>query len=109
MKLLAVLAQGVCVYLGKCSCVRTDTENLRAKWFVRVPPSLPLRGKLCWNPPSLRDGLDGLVPPGMDAVFHGSPPSLSGVGAGDIPRGAGMGKGEYFLQALQQCDSTGLS
>lgn len=72
-------------------------------------PSLLLRGKLCWDPPSLRDGLDGLVPPDMNPVFHGSPPSLSGVWTGDIPRGAGMGKGECFLQGLQQCDPTGLS
>lgn len=27
------------VSLGRCSCARTDTENLRAKWFVLVPPS----------------------------------------------------------------------
>lgn len=73
--------------------------------MVCLGPSLPLRGKLCWDPPSLRDGLDGLVPPGMNPVFHGSSPSLSGVCTGDILRGAGMGKGECFLQGLQQCDS----
>lgn len=27
------------VSLGRCSCARTDTGNLRAKWFVLVPPS----------------------------------------------------------------------
>lgn len=90
-----------------CKDCLIATEDLSTKRVCPCPSTL-LRGKLCWDPPSLRDGLDGHVPPGTNLVFHGSPPSPLGVCSGDIPRGGRDGKGKCFLQGLQQHHLAGL-
>ena len=96
-KYLAVLTLAVCLFWETqlCKDCFRATKNFSTEWVCPCP-SLLLRGKLCWDPPSPRDGLDGLVPPGTNPVFRGSPPSLPGVWTGDIPRGGRDGKWKVF-------------